>query len=96
MLVKVSLLYSISPQVYILYACDVLLLSHAENLIGNISSAIPDPPFLQEDGYLPADMAAALMNGEAPSTNSSRDNSGMQVAVPQQTLLLTTDEDTLD
>ena len=62
----------------------------------DISSAIPDPPFLQEDGYLPADMAAALMNGEAPPTNSSRDNSGMQVAVPQQTLLLTTDEDTLD
>ena len=76
--------------------CHYNVLSHTENLIGNISSAIPDPPFLQEDGYLPADMAAALMNGEAPPTNSSRDNSGMQVTVPQQTLLLTTDEDTLD
>ena len=90
--------------VFYLPSCLMCYYCHTENLIGNISSAIPDPPFLQEDGYIPADMAA-LMNGEAPSTYGSSSNqatqavtgSGTQASVPlQQTLLLTTDEDTLD
>ena len=82
-------------------SCLLCYYCHTGNLIGNISNAIPDPPFLQEDGYIPADMAA-LMNGEAPPTYSSQaipavTGSGTQASVPpQQTLLLTTDEDTLD
>ena len=54
-----------------------------ENLIGNISNALPDPPFLQEDGgYIPAADMAALMNGEVPPTNSSSASGGQAAAVP--------------
>ena len=61
----------------------------AENLIGTISNSIPDPPFLQDDLMPPGLDLGALVNGEAVHQPADP-------VVPERTLLLTTDDDTLD
>lgn len=61
---------------------------HVENLIGNISNSIPDPPFLQDDSLPPM----AFVNGEL----NHHGHPPRIYTAPEQTLTLTTDEDMLD